>query len=405
MKSKRNDIVYMTNINDSLKKKLSKKKVAIVLVAALIVIIIIVLFSTYAMNESFRNRIDEYMIFKHIEENNVPYINIENLNNATIFAWSNCIAVIDGNKITKYDSVGKDIAEINVELTNPITATNGEYAVVSEKNGKKIYLLKRNEILWEKDLEGRISKINVNAHGYVSVIVTGTTYRSVIEIYNDEGAELFKTYLSSTIAVNAEISEDNRYLAFSEVNISGTMIQSDIKIISIEKAKEKSSVVDSIIYTYNADANSLIIDMRYQSRNRLVCIYDNSIHIIENSQDKKIIDLDANNKYNSFADIKLNNFVVVTKEESKDLFNNNTAVNFTNIDNQKSNIYNFKGNIKNLHSYYDKVGINTGKEIHFVGTNGWLVKKYKASGDIKDLVMNNSIAGVIYKNKIEIVNL
>ena len=192
MKSKRNDIVYMTNINDSLKKKLSKKKVAIVLVATLIVIIIIVLFSTYAMNESFRNRIDEYMIFKHIEENNVPYINIENLNNATIFAWSNCIAVIDGNKITKYDSVGKDIAEINVELTNPITATNGEYAVVSEKNGKKIYLLKRNEILWEKDLEGRISKINVNAHGYVSVIVTGTTYRSVIEIYNDEGAELFK---------------------------------------------------------------------------------------------------------------------------------------------------------------------------------------------------------------------
>ena len=33
--------------------------------------------------------------------------------------------------------------------------------------------------------------------------------------------ELFKTYLSSTVAVDSSISEDNKYMSFGEVNTSG----------------------------------------------------------------------------------------------------------------------------------------------------------------------------------------
>ena len=101
MKQKGKDIIYMNNINDSLKKKLSKKKIIIVSIIMLLIIAVITVFSVYSMNENFRKSIDKHMIFKHIEENNVPYIDIENINNPTIFAWSNNIAVINGNKITK----------------------------------------------------------------------------------------------------------------------------------------------------------------------------------------------------------------------------------------------------------------------------------------------------------------
>lgn len=46
---------------------------------------------------------------------------------------------------------------------------------------------------------------------------------------------MFKTYLSSSKAVDVAISNDNKHLAIAEVDTSGTIIQSSIKIISIEK--------------------------------------------------------------------------------------------------------------------------------------------------------------------------
>ena len=46
-----------------------------------------------------------------------------------------------------------------------------------------------------------------------------------------------KTYLSSTIAVDIAISENSQNLSFAEINTSGTIIDSVVKTISVEKAK------------------------------------------------------------------------------------------------------------------------------------------------------------------------
>jgi len=46
-----------------------------------------------------------------------------------------------------------------------------------------------------------------------------------------------------------------------------------------------------------------------------------------------------------------------------------------------------------------------GSEVHFVNTNGWLAKKYISTQEIKDVVIGSGIAGIVYKDKIEIINL
>ena len=53
----------------------------------------------------------------------------------------------------------------------------------------------------------------------------------------------------------------------------------------------------------------------------------------------------------------------------------------------------------------NNVALNFGNEIRIVNSKGWLVKKYKSNNQIKNLVIGDSIAGVIYKNKIEIIEL
>ena len=51
------------------------------------------------------------------------------------------------------------------------------------------------------------------------------------------------------------------------------------------------------------------------------------------------------------------------------------------------------------------IALNLGSEVDFVNTSGWLAKKYIANQEITNIVISNSIAGIIYRDKIEIVNL
>lgn len=399
-KEKKDNITYLKNTTE---KKINKKKLTGLITILVIMVISLIVFAVYAFNEQFRIVFDTYVLRKNIDENNLATIQIENIDTENIFAYSNYIAILKENIITTYNSRAKEVTKMNVEITTPLISTNGDYAAISEKNGKKIYLIQKNDVVWQKEVEGSISRINVNSNGYVSLVISGTSYKSVIVVYDNLGNEIFKTYLSGTIAIDTDISEDNKYMGFAEVNIFGTLIQSNIKIISIEKAKESPS--DAIIYTYTADSGNLIMNIKYQNKGHLICMYDNSIHIISNEQDKKILEIDGTDTNITFADIELKNQAVTTTEEKDGLFNTKTSVTLTNTSSEKSSVYNLTGSVKELYCYNDKVGVNVGAEVHFIDTNGWLIKKYTSSQEIRSVIISNNVAGIIHKNKIEILNL
>ena len=172
-----------------------------------------------------------------------------------------------------------------------------------------------------------------------------------------------------------------------------------VKTISIEKAKSDPS--NSVIYTYTNEDNSLITKINYCSKNILSCLYNDSIHSlnIQEEQDSKIIEF--NNKYN-FADINLKNSSMYSENNSFG-FSSNTNVNIANIRNNNTSIYTFKGSIKSVYCYNEKIAVNNGSEIHFVALNGWLIKKYSSLSEINTIVLGDSLAGIVYKDKVEIV--
>lgn len=382
-------------------KTINKKRLIGFIILSILLLSIIILYIVYAENENFRNYLDENVLRKDIEGSNLKSITIEDYDKSNIFAFSNYIAILKNNTLEIYSSSAKREADIRVEISNPITYNNGKYLLLAEQNSSKAYLIADNVIKWEKDLEGNISRVCVNENGYSSIILSGTAYKSVIILLDDKGNELFRTYLSSTIAIDASISNDNKYLSFAEINTSGTMIQSNIKIISIEKAKEKPT--ESIIYTYNAPSNSLILNIKYQNNSRLICMYDDSIHVIKDNTDKKITDINTKDEKITFSSIELNNFAVKNIEENEGLLKTMTTVKIINTTSQKESTYKFEGVTKELYCSGNKVALNLGSEVHFIDTNGWLIKKYTSSKEIRGLVLTNDIAGIIYRDKIEIL--
>lgn len=384
-------------------KTINKKKIIGVGILLVIICLILVIYLVYAANENFRAFMDANILNKSIEQDNLKSISLENYDNSNIFAYSKYIAILKDNTLTTYNSSGKIEAENNIQITNPITTSNGKYLIIAEQDSSKIYLLKDNNIRWEKTLEGNISRISVNSSGYSAIILKGTAYKSVVLLLDDSGNEMFKYYMSSTIAVDASISEDNKYVGIAEVNTSGTLIQSNIKILSIAKAKENPT--EAIVYTYNAPLNSLVLNIKYQNKNKLVCEYDNEIHVIKDNVDTKLTDINTDQEKITYYSIELDNNIVKNVEENASLFATNTAIKIINSTTQKENTYKFEGVIKEMYCSGSKIALNLGSEIHFVDTNGWLIKKYTSNQEVRKIVISNEVAGIIYRNKIELIKL
>lgn len=384
------------------KKRLNKKKIIIASIIGIIVITFAILFIIYATNKSFRDIVDKYVLMKNIVEDSTSSISLDENESNHIFAYDKYISVLSKNTLKNYNSSGKEDGELTVEISTPISATNGKYLLIAEKDKSRIYLVSGNQLIWKTDLEGNINKIAVNKNGYVAVILSGTTYKSVIQTFDASGNELFKTYLSNTIAMDIDISLDNQYLAFSEINTSGTTLQSTIKIVSIQKAK--TTPAESIIYTYTEPNGNFITNIKYQEGNRLVCMYNDGIYTIKNESNEQVVSLVEEGNNISFGDIELSNYVYRVLEKTY-LLNTQTNVEIINTSTKKTSIYPIDNVVKEMYSYNDKLAINLGSEVHFISTNGWLIKKYISSQEIAKIVMCNDFAGIVYRNKIELVNI
>ena len=245
-----------------------------------------------------------------------------------------------------------------------------------------------------------IQKININKNGYVSVITTGNSYKTVVITYSPEGKELFKTYLSSSIAIDTSISYDNKYLALAEIDTSGSTIQSSIKIISLEKAQNTPK--ESVIQKQKQQVNRLITDIEYQDKNKILILCDDGIYTLdESSQNQKLA---FEKSKITFASINLNNYMAYSIEKKSGLFTN-TQVNLKNINTDKENIYTTGGTIKDIKTSTNKIALNLGSQVEFINTIGWEIKKYISEKEITDIVIADNIAGIVYKDKIEIINL
>lgn len=383
-------------------KRINKKKNSIVIAIIILAILIAITMILYNGNKNFRNFMDKYIFRKNVTEENIPMIEIDYDSNINIIPYNKYICILAENTLLQYNSSGKKEKEVKIEINNPVYDTENKYLVIGEKDNQKLYLISEDHIIWEKNIDGNLSRVTVNKNGYVCAIVTGTTHKSVIIIYDEKGNELFKNYLSNTIAVDACISQDNSDLAYAEINYSGTSIQSNIKIMSIKEAT-KTDVEPK--YIYKALKNQLILKIKYQNKDNLICMYDDSIYKINSGQSYEILNLNEQINKITFADIELNDYIFRTYEKSTGIFSADTVVELKNITNDKETVYTVEEVVKSVNCSNNIMAFNLGNEVDFVNTSGWLVKRYYSSQVIKNIVLGDGIAGIIYRDKIELINL
>ena len=125
--------------------------------------------------------------------------------------------------------------------------------------------------------------------------------------------------------------------------------------------------------------------------------------MIENHEDQTL--LDKENKKIIFQSIELTNHAVEIEEKFSGLFTADSVINIVNTENRNTKEYTVESVTKEIYTYGNMIALNLGTEVEFINTDGWLVKRYIANQEITNIVVSDSIAGIIYRDKIEIINL
>ncbi len=383
-------------------KKINKKKIIITIFIVILVVAIIITVGLYVSNKQIREWMDKNVFRKEVEQDTAITIELNEEQIENIYAFNKYIGILNQTKFIIYGNTGNKEASLDIQISNPIFSSANRFLAIAENKGQKFYLLEDKNIVWEAELDGNISQIYVNKNGYVAVLITGTSNKTVIKMYNPEGKEMFSIFLAYTRAVDVSISNDNKHLAIAEVDTSGTMIQSSIRIMSIDKA-EKGQTEDSLEKTYTSEVGKLITNVRYQEKGKLICMYTDSITEIEN--EKENILLESNDKKIIFQAIELENNICYVEEKSSGLFSADSVVNIINTDSKETRQYTVNYVAKEIYTNRNIIALNLGTEIEFINTGGWLVKRYIANQEITSIVVSDSIAGIIYRDKIEIINL
>lgn len=382
-------------------KNANKKMVSKISMITLIIIFIITISALYMANLDFRGWIDTYILQKELERNDAAVIEYNSEANVEICAYDKYIGILSKNKFEIYNSTGKEESNLDIPINNVIFSNSNKFLGIAENGGQKLYLVSGQNLLWENKIEGSISKICVNKNGYMAVVISDTSYKTIVSLYNQNGKELFKIFLKSSRIADITISNDNKYLALAEIDTTSSVIKSNVKVISVENAQTDTD--NSFDFIHNAEVGKLIINIKYQEKNKLLCMYDNSIDIVQNNENKELINI--HDRKVSFASIEMSNGIAIIEEKSSGLFTADSEITFINIDNQKENIYTTNDVTKEIYSCGDVVGLNLGPEIHFINKDGWLVKKYIAGQEISKVVLSETLAGIVYRDKIEIINL
>ena len=235
-------------------KKIAKISLLIIFIVALITLVVL-----YIVRQDFRRWVDITILRKDITTSDIASIDLATNKNNQIYCYGNNVCILNDKNLKIYNPAGDEVTDISVDINTAVFDSNGKYLAIAEKNGQNLCTIFDKTFLWKQQVDGEILHISINKNGYVAVVTTDSTYKSIITLYDQNGKSVLKNYLSSSRVVDVSISNDNKYVAFAELDTMVALIQSNVKIISVDKALENAE--EAIVYTYNADTSEMIVNI------------------------------------------------------------------------------------------------------------------------------------------------
>ncbi len=123
------------------------------------------------------------------------------------------LLVCSGNAISLYSGSGTRYISQSAAMEHPVVNTNGTLAVAYDAGGSSLYVLGERSLIWSADDLETILSARLNRSGQLTVVTQPSGYRSAVTVYDASYEPVMTVNLSSSLAMDAALSDDGRTLA------------------------------------------------------------------------------------------------------------------------------------------------------------------------------------------------
>lgn len=345
-------------------------------------------------------------ILQNAEEAKISY---EVNSQADFYTYSKYIYYCTKDGMQILNLKGEQIQNDTFTMTSPYMSYDGRIVGVSEKLGNTVNVYDEKGKLYSVNTKLPITSFSVNKGGFVSIIIKDEEKNvHYIEVYNISGNKISTTMvpIEDGIPIASDVSDDNRILGVSVIDISDIQMKSRVMFYYIYA--EQSSTVESSgdLFASFIKENQIVAILKFMNNNNVVAVSDMEICFVEvgnsvgNSVENKHSEkgsIQLKNKLDSI-DFLENKYIVVAYGDS---FINakqpeeKGVVKWYNLSGSQINEFKTNKTVTGLYSGYGASIIGMNRNFKAVSNKGGLIWEYNAIQDVKKILFLDNTDNVL----------
>ena len=261
-------------INKQIKEHRKKIFRRIVEIAILVILLLLIGKLVYSIRTY-----DDYEIKNTIRRDSTSVTKFEEYRDY-ILEYSN-----DGIQCIKKD--GELVWNQAFEMTTPVVEIRGEYLVVYDKGGTRIFILTEKGLQKEIETTSAIQTVCLAEQGSVAVLMREDN-ESQIKLFDKKGSELANGKFyddKGSFPVDIALSWDAQKLAVSMIGVTGNEVGSSISFYNFGSVGQ--SEIDNNVGVYNIEG-VVIPEIDYVSKDRMIAIGTGKVIVFAGNQKPEI---------------------------------------------------------------------------------------------------------------------
>lgn len=169
------------------------------------------------------------------EKTDMSRIEFDYNSEGVIGVYKDGIARVTGDNLSIIDNMGTQFQSVLTGFTNPAMITTSKYVLTYDRGGNKLIITNSFSVLFEKAFEDNIVDVSMNDSGYFIVITESKAYKNKLMVFDSDFKEIYIINSMSRYIISADISNDNKHLALSCLNVKDSNVIPQIMYYKINE--------------------------------------------------------------------------------------------------------------------------------------------------------------------------
>lgn len=217
-----------------------KKKWIIFLSIVALIIVLLVWF--LLSNSTALDGVKRFFRYLGIDDETYGSLRFDAYGNCSYCMVDDCFAVASQSGLTLFSEGGSTLVSLSGNFKNPMLDAAQDMVLLYDVGGTRLLLADADgEVLFDLTTSGVIFDADLSEDGLCSVIYEGSDCYSVLDVYNEKGAKLYKHRSESAFLNTCAISPDGSFAIVTALGQEDISFHSSARIFSTSANGVKAS--------------------------------------------------------------------------------------------------------------------------------------------------------------------